>query len=112
MERLTKSSFSEKIWNLDSEKIITKKGVIIKFFVDNCDGCDIMKPIFEILNGELIEFDFYEMKAGSDLRVAKKFDIEELPAFICIKPNGKFIKLSGQMPKIILSKQINNFFNE
>lgn len=112
MEKLTKKTFYERVFNLDSGKISIDKPVAVKFYYDNCSPCETMAPIFEFLEKELSEFDFFSIKGGSDTKILEKFDIEEMPSFLLFKPNGEFKVISGQMPKGILKRSFESFIEE
>lgn len=110
MKRLTKASFRNEILDLEKDEYQLKNNSAIKFFVDRCDDCNIMNPLFKSLETDLPTVDFYEMKIGSDLEVAEKFNIEILPTFLIIRKDGEFLTLTGTMPKIILQTKITQFF--
>lgn len=109
MKKLTSRTFKDEIFNLENNEWKITTPSVIKFFIENCEGCDIMKPIFDSLEKDSININFYEMKLGSDLKVAEKFNIVNLPAFVVLKTDGNFLKIEGQMPKIVLLRKIENF---
>ena len=112
MEKLTKETFLEKVFDYENEKewkFLGDKPAIIDFYADWCGPCKIVAPILEELSEEYNgKVDIYKIDTEDQYELAGTFGIKSIPSVLFI-PMGDQPQMSlGALPKNVFEKSIKS----
>jgi thioredoxin len=116
MEKLTKETFIEKIFDFENNKDWKFKGnkpAIIDCFADWCGPCKSLEPIFEQLSKEYEgKIDFYKIDTEEETELAQLFQIRSIPSIFFIPSNNDTPQLAvGAMSKAKFEEIIKSVLN-
>jgi thioredoxin 1 len=111
MEKITKNSFNEKIFNIDQKNewsFTGQKPILIKYSADWCSPCKIMEPILEEISNEYKnKLDVYKIDIEEEFELSEYFHIKSIPSIMFIPVgNEKPKMLVGGVSKETLKKKI------
>jgi thioredoxin 1 len=97
--------------DFDTRVLQEKKPVVVDFSATWCGACKTMKPIFDVVAGELKDIVFAKVDVDAVPDLASKYGVSGIPAFIFIK-DGKILgsPVVGSMDKETFKKTIENKF--
>ncbi|MFH1644604.1 MAG: thioredoxin [bacterium] len=95
--------------NFEAEVEKSAKPVVIDVFAEWCGPCQMMGPIFEEVEKELIEkYKFAKFNIDEERDLAIKFGVSSIPTFLFFK-NAKIVgKEVGYMSKDILQSKVES----
>ena len=109
---ITTEEFKDKIFNWEENQEWKFKGVnntIIKFEASWCQPCKAYTPIFEEVDNETPDVDFYTVDVDNEAELAQAFGVKSVPTTIFIPKDGSQPQAAaGSLPK----KKLNEIVNE
>ncbi len=111
MEKLTKETFKEKVFDFETGgdwKFNGTKPAIIDFYADWCGPCKMVAPVLEELSTEFPNIDFYSVDTEDQAEIAQAFNIRNIPAILFIPLTGTPSMGVGAMPKNALKQAIKD----
>lgn len=92
--------------NFKAEVEESESLVVIDFYADWCGPCRMLAPVFEELAAENPDVKFCKVNVDEQPRLAKQFNVTNIPMVAFVK-NNTFADLSvGFVPKANLQKLI------
>ena len=110
MEKLTKETFKEKVFNYEKNKDWKFEGkvpAIIDFYADWCGPCKAVAPVLEELSLEYGEkLNIYKVDTEQEQELAAAFGIRSIPS-ILFAPLGEQPQMAmGALPKASFEQAI------
>jgi thioredoxin len=103
MEKLTKETFREKIFDFDKHKEWTFAGelpAIIDFYADWCGPCRAVAPVLEELSKEYAgKVNIYKIDTDKEQELAAMFGIRSIPSILFVPKEGQPQMAMGALPK-------------
>jgi len=110
MERLTKESFKQKVFDYEKNKEWKFEGklpVIIDFYADWCGPCKMVAPVLEELAEEYKgKVDIYKVDTEKEQELAAAFGIQSIPSLLFAPMSDKPQMAMGALPKESFEKAI------
>lgn len=110
MEKLTKETFLEKVFDYEKNKEWNFKGdlpCIIDFYADWCGPCKMIAPVLEELAKEYEgKIRIYKVDTEAERELAGAFGIRSIPSILFCPKNDKPQMAQGALPKASLDKAI------
>lgn len=111
MEKLTKETFLQKVFNYETNKEWKYEGelpAIIDFYADWCGPCKAVAPVLESLSKEYEgKIQIYKVDTDAEQELASVFGIRSIPSLLFIPKEGKPQMAMGAMPKEAFVEAIN-----
>lgn len=112
MEKLTKDTFLQKVFNYENNKEWKYEGelpAIIDFYADWCSPCKAVAPVLESLSKEYEgKIQIYKVDTDAEQELASVFGIRSIPSLLFIPKEGKPHMAMGAMPKEAFVEAINS----
>jgi thioredoxin len=89
-------------------KSLTGKSIIIDFYADWCEPCKVSGPAVRKISEEMSEVDAYTVNIVENPELAAVFNIQAIPTFIVITPQGKVATKTGWEDEYTFKKFIQN----
>jgi len=103
MEKLTKDTFREKIFDFDKHKDWKFEGelpAIIDFYADWCGPCRVVAPVLEELSKEYAgKINVYKVDTDKEQELALMFGIRSIPSILFVPKEGQPQMAMGALPK-------------
>ena len=103
MEKLTKDTFREKIFDFDKHKDWKFEGelpAIIDFYADWCGPCRVVAPVLEELSKEYAgKINVYKVDTDKEQELASMFGIRSIPSILFVPKEGQPQMAMGALPK-------------
>ena len=110
MEKLTKETFLEKVFNYEENKEWKYKGdlpCLIDFYADWCGPCKMVHPILVELSKEYEgKIKIYQIDTEVEQELAAAFGIRSIPSLLFCPADGQPQMAQGALPKASLKKAI------
>ena len=110
MEKLTKETFLEKVFDYEKNKEWNFKGdlpCIIDFYADWYGPCKMIAPVLEELAKEYEgKIRIYKVDTEAERELAGAFGIRSIPSILFCPKNDKPQMAQGALPKASLDKAI------
>ncbi len=111
-EHLTKATFTEKVFNFETNqdwKFEGKLPCIIDFYADWCGPCKMVAPILEELSTEYAgKVNIYKIDTEAEQELAGVFGIRSIPSMLFCPVDGQPQMAVGALPKDSLIKAIDD----
>ncbi len=111
-EHLTKATFTEKVFNFETNqdwKFEGKLPCIIDFYADWCGPCKMVAPILEELSAEYAgKVNIYKIDTEAEQELAGVFGIRSIPSMLFCPVDGQPQMAVGALPKDSLIKAIDD----
>jgi thioredoxin 1 len=111
-EHLTKSTFTEKVFNFEKNQDWKFEGnlpCIIDFYADWCGPCKMVAPILEELATEYSgKINIYKVDTEAEQELAGIFGIRSIPSMLFCPVDGQPQMAVGALPKDSLIQAIND----
>ena len=111
-EHLTKTTFTEKVFNYEQNKDWKFEGklpCIIDFYADWCGPCKMVAPILEELSAEYAgKVNIYKIDTEAEQELAGVFGIRSIPSMLFCPVYGQPQMAVGALPKDSLIKAIDD----
>jgi thioredoxin len=108
MERLTKETFQEKVFNYGKNKEWTFEGelpCVIDFYADWCQPCKMVAPILEELSKKYEgKLNIYQVDTQDQQELAGAFGIRSIPSVLFCPKDGQPQMSVGALPKDAFEK--------
>ncbi len=116
MEKLTKATFLEKVFNYEQNKEWKYEGelpCLIDFYADWCGPCKMVHPVLEELSKEYEgKINIYQIDTEAEQELAAAFGIRSIPSLLFCPADGQPQMAQGALPKATLKKAINEILLE
>lgn len=90
VEHLDSNNFKEK----------TNSGTaVVDFYADWCGPCKRMAPIFEELDGEIDNVNFFKVNVDENSDLAAQYEVRSIPTLVILKDGEQVGELHGLVPK-------------
>lgn len=103
MEKLTKDTFREKIFDFEKNKDWKFEGelpAIIDFYADWCGPCRAVAPVLEELSKEYAgKVNIYKIDTDKEQELAAMFGIRSIPSILFVPKEGQPQMAMGALPK-------------
>jgi thioredoxin len=103
MEKLTKETFKEKVFNFEKNKDWKFEGkvpAIIDFYADWCGPCKAVTPVLEELSKEYEgKLNIYKVDTEQEQELAAAFGIRSIPSILFAPINEQPQMAMGALPK-------------
>ncbi|MBN1149595.1 thioredoxin [candidate division WOR-3 bacterium] len=103
MEKLTKETFKEKIFNYENDGdmvLLNPLPCIIDFYADWCGPCKMVHPILEELSREYDgKINIYSVDTEDQPELASVFGIQSIPSILFVPKGEKPQMAVGALPK-------------
>ncbi|MBP1679286.1 MAG: thioredoxin, partial [Bacteroidetes bacterium] len=103
MEKLTKDTFREKIFDFEKNKDWKFEGelpAIIDFYADWCGPCRVVTPVLEELSKEYAgKVNIYKVDTDKEQELAAMFGIRSIPSILFVPKEGQPQMAMGALPK-------------
>lgn len=110
MEKLSKETFLEKVFNYEQNKEWKYEGdlpCLIDFYADWCGPCKMVHPILEELSKEYEgKIKIYQIDTEVEQELAAAFGIRSIPSLLFCPADGQPQMAQGALPKAALKKAI------
>lgn len=112
MEKLTKDTFREKIFDFEKHKDWKFEGelpAIIDFYADWCGPCRVVAPVLEELSKEYAgKINIYKIDTDKEQELAAMFGIRSIPSILFVPKAGQPQMAMGALPKDALKDAISS----
>jgi thioredoxin 1 len=112
MEKLTKDTFREKIFDFEKNKDWKFEGelpAIIDFYADWCGPCRVVAPVLEELSKEYAgKVNIYKIDTDKEQELAAMFGIRSIPSILFVPKEGQPQMAMGALPKDALKDAISS----
>lgn len=112
MEKLTKDTFREKIFDFEKHKDWKFEGelpAIIDFYADWCGPCRVVAPVLEELSKEYAgKLNIYKVDTDKEQELAAMFGIRSIPSILFVPKDGQPQMAMGALPKDALKDAISS----
>ena len=112
MEKLTKETFKEKVFNFEKNKDWKFEGkvpAIIDFYADWCGPCKMVSPVLEELSKEYEgKLNIYKVDTEQEQELAGAFGIRSIPSMLFVPQEGQPQMAAGALPKDALEKAMED----
>ena len=112
MEKLTKDTFREKIFDFEKNKDWKFEGelpAIIDFYADWCGPCRVVTPVLEELSKEYAgKVNIYKVDTDKEQELAAMFGIRSIPSILFVPKEGQPQMAMGALPKDALKDAISS----
>ncbi len=112
VEKLTKQTFLEKVFNFEEHKewkFAGKLPCLIDFYADWCGPCKMVAPVLEELAEEYKgKIDIYKIDTESEQELAAAFGIRSIPSLLFVPMEGAPQMATGALPKESFKEAIND----
>jgi thioredoxin len=112
MEKLTKDTFREKIFDFEKNKDWKFEGelpAIIDFYADWCGPCRVVAPVLEELSKEYAgKVNVYKVDTDKEQELAAMFGIRSIPSILFVPKEGQPQMAMGALPKDALKDAISS----
>ena len=112
MEKLTKDTFREKIFDFEKNKDWKFEGelpAIIDFYADWCGPCRVVAPVLEELSREYAgKLNIYKVDTDKEQELAAMFGIRSIPSILFVPKEGQPQMAMGALPKDALKDAISS----
>ena len=112
MEKLTKDTFREKIFDFEKNKDWKFEGelpAIIDFYADWCGPCRVVAPVLEELSKEYAgKLNIYKVDTDKEQELAAMFGIRSIPSILFVPKEGHPQMAMGALPKDALKDAITS----
>ena len=112
MEKLTKDTFREKIFDFEKNKDWKFEGelpAIIDFYADWCGPCRMVTPVLEELSKEYAgKVNIYKVDTDKEQELAAMFGIRSIPSILFVPKEGQPQMAMGALPKDALKDAISS----
>ena len=112
MEKLTKETFREKIFDFEKNKDWKFEGelpAIIDFYADWCGPCRVVAPVLEELSKEYAgKLNIYKVDTDKEQELAAMFGIRSIPSILFVPKEGQPQMAMGALPKDALKDAISS----
>ncbi len=112
MEKLTKDTFREKIFDFEKNKDWKFEGelpAIIDFYADWCGPCRMVGPVLEELSKEYAgKVNIYKVDTDKEQELAAMFGIRSIPSILFVPKEGQPQMAMGALPKDALKDAISS----
>jgi thioredoxin len=112
MEKLTKDTFREKIFDFEKNKDWKFEGelpAIIDFYADWCGPCRMVGPVLEELSKEYAgKLNIYKVDTDKEQELAAMFGIRSIPSILFVPKEGQPQMAMGALPKDALKDAISS----
>ena len=112
MEKLTKDTFREKIFDFEKNKDWKFEGelpAIIDFYADWCGPCRVVAPVLEELSKEYAgKLNIYKVDTDKEQELAAMFGIRSIPSILFVPKEGQPQMAMGALPKDALKDAISS----
>ena len=103
MEKLTKDTFREKVFDFEKNKDWKFEGelpAIIDFYADWCGPCRVVAPVLEELSKEYAgKINVYKVDTDKEQELASMFGIRSIPSILFVPKEGQPQMAMGALPK-------------
>jgi thioredoxin len=115
MEKLSKDTFIEKIFDFEHETEWKYRGAlpaIVDFYADWCGPCKMVAPILEKIAAEYQgKLDVYKVDTDKEQALAGAFGIQSIPSLLFIPMSGQPQMARGAMDRASFEKSIADVLN-
>jgi thioredoxin 1 len=112
MEKLTKETFREKIFDFEKNKDWKFAGelpAIVDFYADWCGPCRVVGPVLEELSKEYAgKINIYKVDTDKEQELAAMFGIRSIPSILFVPKEGQPQMAMGALPKDALKDAISS----
>jgi thioredoxin 1 len=112
MEKLTKDTFREKIFDFEKNKDWKFEGelpAIVDFYADWCGPCRVVAPVLEELSKEYAgKIHIYKVDTDKEQELAAMFGIRSIPSILFVPKEGQPQMAMGALPKDALKDAISS----
>jgi thioredoxin len=112
MEKLTKETFREKIFDFEKNKDWKFEGelpAIVDFYADWCGPCRVVAPVLEELSKEYAgKINIYKVDTDKEQELAAMFGIRSIPSILFVPKEGQPQMAMGALPKDALKDAISS----
>jgi thioredoxin len=112
MEKLTRDTFREKIFDFEKHKEWTFAGelpAIVDFYADWCGPCRLVGPVLEELSKEYAgKINIYKVDTDKEQELAAVFGIRSIPSILFVPKDGQPQMAMGALPKDALKDAISS----
>ena len=112
MEKLTKDTFREKIFDFEKNKDWKFEGelpAIIDFYADWCGPCRMVTPVLEELSKEYAgKLNIYKVDTDKEQELAAMFGIRSIQSILFVPKEGQPQMAMGALPKDALKDAISS----
>lgn len=112
MEKLTKDTFREKIFDFEKNKEWKFAGelpAIVDFYADWCGPCRVVGPVLEELSKEYAgKVNIYKVDTDKEQELAAMFGIRSIPSILFVPKEGQPQMAMGALPKDALKDAISS----
>jgi len=112
MEKLTKETFREKVFDFEKNKDWKFEGelpAIIDFYADWCGPCRVVAPVLEELSKEYAgKLNIYKVDTDKEQELAAMFGIRSIPSILFVPKEGQPQMAMGALPKDALKDAISS----
>ncbi|MBN2459504.1 thioredoxin [Candidatus Woesearchaeota archaeon] len=91
-------------------KNIAKGNVVVDFYADWCGPCQLMKPMFEKLAGEVKNITFFKVNVDKCQKAAQEHDVRSIPTFALFKNGEEIDQISGVISEGDFKKKLKAVF--
>ena len=112
IEHLTKKTFTEKVFNFETNKDWKFEGnlpCIIDFYADWCGPCKMVAPVLEELSKEYEgQINIYKVDTEAEQELSAVFGIRSIPSMLFVPKDGQPQMAVGALPKDSLKMAIRD----
>lgn len=98
--------------NFQKEVKGSSKPLLVDVYSSSCPPCRLMEPILEELSQEFESIRFVKINCDTEIELARKYGVTQLPTFLFIKPGQEeaVARVTGFTPKKALEEKISEYF--
>lgn len=112
MEKLTKNTFLEKVFDFEKNKEWKFEGklpCLIDFYADWCGPCKMLSPILDELSKEYEgKINIYKVDTEAEQELSAAFGIRSIPSLLFCPMDGEPQMAMGALPKGQLKEAIDD----